>query len=82
MTVNRQPGRFLLLLLLFLLLILLLLFLLSTIIFIKILKMKMLIVFYFKNLPGCLLTPRPATTVPRALLQRHVSPLAAPPELR
>ena len=44
--------------------------------------MKMLLVFYFKNLPGCLLTPRPATTVPRALLQRHVSPLAAPPELR
>ena len=38
--------------------------------------------FYFKNLPGCLLTPRPATTVPRALLRRHVSPLAAPHELR
>ena len=42
----------------------------------------MFIVFYFKNIPGCLLIPRPATTVPHALLPRHISPSPTPPELR
>ena len=42
----------------------------------------MFLVFYFKNLPGCLLISGPATAVPRALLPRHASPSPTPPELR